>query len=38
MLRGAMAELSVGNPDRLSTDVGPVITAEARAIFFTTSN
>jgi RHH-type transcriptional regulator, proline utilization regulon repressor / proline dehydrogenase / delta 1-pyrroline-5-carboxylate dehydrogenase len=30
MLRGAMAELSVGNPDRLSTDVGPVITAEAR--------
>ncbi len=30
MLRGAMAELCVGNPDRLSTDVGPVITAEAR--------
>jgi RHH-type transcriptional regulator, proline utilization regulon repressor / proline dehydrogenase / delta 1-pyrroline-5-carboxylate dehydrogenase len=30
MLKGAMAELSVGNPDRLSTDVGPVITAEAR--------
>jgi RHH-type proline utilization regulon transcriptional repressor/proline dehydrogenase/delta 1-pyrroline-5-carboxylate dehydrogenase len=29
MLRGAMAELSVGNPDRLSTDIGPVITAEA---------
>ena len=27
MLKGAMAELSVGNPDRLSTDVGPVITA-----------
>jgi RHH-type proline utilization regulon transcriptional repressor/proline dehydrogenase/delta 1-pyrroline-5-carboxylate dehydrogenase len=25
-----MAELSVGNPDRLSTDVGPVISAEAR--------
>ncbi|WP_029011285.1 trifunctional transcriptional regulator/proline dehydrogenase/L-glutamate gamma-semialdehyde dehydrogenase [Azospirillum halopraeferens] len=30
MLRGAMAELSVGNPDRLATDVGPVITAGAR--------
>ncbi len=30
MLRGAMDELSVGNPDGLSTDVGPVITAEAR--------
>lgn len=30
MLRGAMAELSVGNPDRLSTDIGPVITDEAR--------
>jgi RHH-type proline utilization regulon transcriptional repressor/proline dehydrogenase/delta 1-pyrroline-5-carboxylate dehydrogenase len=30
MLRGAMAELSLGNPDRLSTDVGPVITEEAR--------
>ncbi|WP_075215452.1 trifunctional transcriptional regulator/proline dehydrogenase/L-glutamate gamma-semialdehyde dehydrogenase [Mongoliimonas terrestris] len=30
MLRGAMRELSVGNPDHLSTDVGPVITAEAR--------
>jgi RHH-type proline utilization regulon transcriptional repressor/proline dehydrogenase/delta 1-pyrroline-5-carboxylate dehydrogenase len=30
MLKGAMAELSVGNPDRLSTDVGPVISAEAR--------
>ena len=30
MLKGAMAELSVGNPDRLSTDVGPVITEEAR--------
>jgi RHH-type transcriptional regulator, proline utilization regulon repressor / proline dehydrogenase / delta 1-pyrroline-5-carboxylate dehydrogenase len=32
MLRGAIAELSVGNPDRLATDVGPVITAEARDI------
>ncbi len=31
MLKGAMAELSVGNPDRLSTDVGPVITEQARA-------
>ncbi|GGJ43203.1 trifunctional transcriptional regulator/proline dehydrogenase/L-glutamate gamma-semialdehyde dehydrogenase [Neoroseomonas lacus] len=30
MLRGAMAELIVGNPDRLATDVGPVISAEAR--------
>ncbi|MBS0521888.1 MAG: bifunctional proline dehydrogenase/L-glutamate gamma-semialdehyde dehydrogenase PutA, partial [Proteobacteria bacterium] len=30
MLKGAMAELAVGNPDRLLTDVGPVITAEAR--------
>ena len=30
MLWGAMNELAVGNPDRLSTDVGPVITAEAR--------
>ena len=30
MLKGAMAELSVGNPDRLATDVGPVITEEAR--------
>ncbi|MDX3884698.1 trifunctional transcriptional regulator/proline dehydrogenase/L-glutamate gamma-semialdehyde dehydrogenase [Edaphosphingomonas haloaromaticamans] len=30
MLWGAMNELSVNNPDRLSTDVGPVITAEAR--------
>ena len=30
MLRGGLAELSVGNPVRLSTDIGPVITAEAR--------
>ncbi len=30
MLKGALAELSVGNPDRLSTDIGPVIDAEAR--------
>jgi len=31
MLKGAMAELVVGNPDRLSTDIGPVISAEAQA-------
>ena len=31
MLRGALAELSLGHPDRLSTDIGPVISAEARA-------
>ena len=31
MLKGAMAELVVGNPDRLATDVGPVITQEAKA-------
>ena len=31
MLRGAMAELSVGNPAVLSTDVGPVIDEEAKA-------
>ncbi|MBV8797712.1 MAG: bifunctional proline dehydrogenase/L-glutamate gamma-semialdehyde dehydrogenase PutA, partial [Hyphomicrobiales bacterium] len=30
MLRGAMAELEVGDPRALSADVGPVITAEAR--------
>ena len=30
MLQGAMAELVTGNPDRLSTDVGPVITREAQ--------
>uniref|UniRef100_UPI0025EDA05A bifunctional proline dehydrogenase/L-glutamate gamma-semialdehyde dehydrogenase PutA n=1 Tax=Rugamonas sp. TaxID=1926287 RepID=UPI0025EDA05A len=30
MLKGAMQELSVGNPDRLVTDIGPVIDAEAR--------
>ena len=29
MLKGAALELRVGNPDRLATDVGPVITAEA---------
>jgi RHH-type proline utilization regulon transcriptional repressor/proline dehydrogenase/delta 1-pyrroline-5-carboxylate dehydrogenase len=30
MLRGAMAELRIGRPDRLDSDVGPVISAEAR--------
>ncbi|MBN15546.1 MAG: trifunctional transcriptional regulator/proline dehydrogenase/L-glutamate gamma-semialdehyde dehydrogenase [Pelagibacterium sp.] len=30
MLKGAMAQLDIGNPDRLTIDVGPVITAEAR--------
>jgi len=30
MLRGAMAELAVGNPDRLSIDIGPVISAAAQ--------
>ncbi len=31
MLRGAMQELRIGNPDRLATDVGPVIDADAAA-------
>ncbi|MEY4414483.1 MAG: trifunctional transcriptional regulator/proline dehydrogenase/L-glutamate gamma-semialdehyde [Pseudomonadota bacterium] len=31
MLLGAMAELRVGDPTRLATDIGPVIDAEARA-------
>ncbi len=30
LLGGAMAELTVGTPERLSVDVGPVISAEAR--------
>eukprot|EP01035_Chromulina_nebulosa_P031421 gene31421-41899_t len=30
MLKGAMAEACIGNPARLSVDVGPVIDAEAR--------
>ncbi|GHD56519.1 trifunctional transcriptional regulator/proline dehydrogenase/L-glutamate gamma-semialdehyde dehydrogenase [Jeongeupia chitinilytica] len=30
MLKGAMRELAIGNPDRLATDVGPVIDVEAR--------
>jgi len=31
MLKGAMQELRVGNPDRLATDIGPVIDAEAQS-------
>ncbi len=31
LLAGAMAELSIGDPALLSTDIGPVIDAEARA-------
>ncbi|MFK8250957.1 trifunctional transcriptional regulator/proline dehydrogenase/L-glutamate gamma-semialdehyde dehydrogenase [Ancylobacter terrae] len=31
MLKGALRELAVGNPVRLSTDIGPVITSEAQA-------
>jgi RHH-type proline utilization regulon transcriptional repressor/proline dehydrogenase/delta 1-pyrroline-5-carboxylate dehydrogenase len=30
MLKGAMLELRVGSPDRLSTDIGPVIDSEAQ--------
>ncbi|AVO54427.1 trifunctional transcriptional regulator/proline dehydrogenase/L-glutamate gamma-semialdehyde dehydrogenase [Ectopseudomonas mendocina] len=30
MLKGAMAEYTVGNPERLNTDIGPVIDAEAK--------
>ncbi len=30
MLKGAMQELRVGNPDRLATDIGPVIDEEAQ--------
>ena len=30
MLRGAMRELRIGNPDRLGTDIGPVIDAQAQ--------
>lgn len=32
MLKGAMQELTVGNPAKLSTDVGPVIDSEAMAV------
>jgi RHH-type proline utilization regulon transcriptional repressor/proline dehydrogenase/delta 1-pyrroline-5-carboxylate dehydrogenase len=31
MLKGAMAELTIGNPDRLASDIGPVIGEAARA-------
>jgi len=34
MLAGAMAELSVGNPMLLSTDVGPVIDSDAEQMLF----
>jgi RHH-type transcriptional regulator, proline utilization regulon repressor / proline dehydrogenase / delta 1-pyrroline-5-carboxylate dehydrogenase len=30
MLKGALAELELGNPERLAVDVGPVITDEAK--------
>ncbi|HUD27984.1 MAG TPA: trifunctional transcriptional regulator/proline dehydrogenase/L-glutamate gamma-semialdehyde dehydrogenase [Novosphingobium sp.] len=30
MLKGALAELKVGNPERLAIDIGPVITVEAK--------
>jgi RHH-type proline utilization regulon transcriptional repressor/proline dehydrogenase/delta 1-pyrroline-5-carboxylate dehydrogenase len=30
MLKGAMRELRIGNPDRLATDIGPVIDADAK--------
>jgi RHH-type proline utilization regulon transcriptional repressor/proline dehydrogenase/delta 1-pyrroline-5-carboxylate dehydrogenase len=30
MLKGALSELRIGNPDRLNVDVGPVISSEAR--------
>ena len=30
MLKGAMQELIIGHPDRLSVDIGPIITAEAK--------
>ncbi|WP_266097490.1 aldehyde dehydrogenase family protein [Klebsiella pneumoniae] len=32
MLRGAMSECRMGNPGRLTTDIGPVIDAEAKRI------
>ncbi len=31
MVKGALHELSIGRTDRLATDIGPVITAEAKA-------
>jgi RHH-type proline utilization regulon transcriptional repressor/proline dehydrogenase/delta 1-pyrroline-5-carboxylate dehydrogenase len=30
MLKGALKELAIGNPDRLAVDIGPVISAEAK--------
>src|SRR5690606_23262292 len=33
MLTGAMAELEPGDPERLDTDIGPVIDARAKAKF-----
>jgi len=35
LLKGAMAELAIGLPDRLETDIGPVISAEAQATLAT---
>ena len=32
MLKGAMQELVVGNPDRVNTDIGPVISAKAQTL------
>jgi RHH-type proline utilization regulon transcriptional repressor/proline dehydrogenase/delta 1-pyrroline-5-carboxylate dehydrogenase len=32
MLEGALAELAIGDPSILSTDIGPVISADARAM------
>ena len=32
MLKGAMQELKIGVPDRLATDIGPVIDAQARDV------
>ncbi len=32
MLKGAMQELKIGNPDRLATDIGPVIDSEAQQV------
>jgi RHH-type proline utilization regulon transcriptional repressor/proline dehydrogenase/delta 1-pyrroline-5-carboxylate dehydrogenase len=34
MLEGAIDELRIGNPDRLSTDVGPVISTDAQQRLF----
>jgi RHH-type transcriptional regulator, proline utilization regulon repressor / proline dehydrogenase / delta 1-pyrroline-5-carboxylate dehydrogenase len=32
MLEGALHELSIGRPDRLAVDIGPVISADAKAL------